>query len=148
MLVNAAGAQEVAAGIEAGADGIGLLRTELAFLESAPAGPRRQPTGGRLEPVVEALGEGGPRRSDCSISVATSALRSSATTRAAGSSCCWPFPEALEAQVAAILDCCDGLDLRLLIPMVRGPADVRRVREVVGARDASRPAGIAGSSGR
>ena len=48
LLCNAASAAEVEAGLAAGADGVGLLRTELAFLDSprwpteagAPSGPR------------------------------------------------------------------------------------------------------------
>ncbi len=132
VLVNAAGAQEVAAGIEAGADGIGLLRTELAFLESgqwpSEAAHRRA-----LEPVVEALGEGGSatvRLLDLGGDKRPPFL---GDDERRGIELLLDVPGALEAQVAAIIDCCDGLDLRLLLPMVRGPADIRRVREVVGA---------------
>ena len=54
VLVNAATAAEAVAGLRAGAEGIGLLRTELAFLEAA-AWPGDAAHRAALAPVLEPL---------------------------------------------------------------------------------------------
>src|SRR5207245_5175177 len=54
LLCNAATAAEVTAGIEAGAEGVGLLRTELAFLD-ARAWPSEDDHAAALAPVLAPL---------------------------------------------------------------------------------------------
>jgi phosphoenolpyruvate-protein kinase (PTS system EI component) len=126
VLVNAAGAAEVRVGLEAGADGMGLLRTELAFLESAHW-PTEAEHRDALEPVLGALG---PR--------ATATVRLLdlggdklapfiGDDRRRGIELLLARPEALDAQLRAILTCGREVDLRVLIPMVRGVEDVRAV---------------------
>jgi phosphoenolpyruvate-protein phosphotransferase len=139
VLANAATATEVREALEAGADGVGLLRTELAFLEA-----RHWPT------IAE------HRRT---LDPALSQLRSlTATVRLLdfGGDKTPPFlkgaygrgvellledAEALSAQLEAILEAGDATELRVLIPMVTEPGQVRAVRaaiEPIAARRGSR----------
>jgi phosphoenolpyruvate-protein kinase (PTS system EI component) len=127
VLVNAAGAQEVAAGFEAGAEGVGLLRTELAFLE-ASRWPSEVQHRGVLNPVLSAargrpvtvrvLDYGGDKTPPFLV---RDDRRGIALLAA--------HPEALEAQLRAILAAREDADLRVLVPMVRRPEDVGLVRE-------------------
>ena len=55
-MVNAGCAAEARAGVEAGAEGIGLLRSELAFLD-ARGWPTEEEHRRALEPIVAAAGE-------------------------------------------------------------------------------------------
>ena len=55
LLCNAASIAEVEAGLAAGAAGIGLLRTEIAFLQ-ATAWPTEQEHRAALEPLLGLLG--------------------------------------------------------------------------------------------
>jgi phosphoenolpyruvate-protein kinase (PTS system EI component) len=129
VLVNAAGTAEVAGGLEAGADGIGLLRTELAFLD-ARGWPSEQEHRRSLEPVVEALGQrpatirvldfGGDKTPPF---LAGERRRGIELLRSA--------PEALQAQLRAILTLRPAGELRLLIPMVADADDVVFVRDAV-----------------
>lgn len=130
VLVNAAGPAEVRLGLEAGAAGIGLLRTEMAFLEStewpSEAAHRRA-----LEPILAELQTG------ATATVRLLDLGGDKTPPFLGSDprrgieLLLAAGEALALQVRAILSCARDVELRLLIPMVRGVDDVRRVREVV-----------------
>jgi phosphoenolpyruvate-protein kinase (PTS system EI component) len=126
VLVNAAGAAEVRVGLEAGADGMGLLRTELAFLESVHW-PTEAEHREALEPVLGALGPG---------ATATVRLLDLGGDKLApfigdddrrGIELLLARPEVLESQLRAILTCGREVDLRVLIPMVRGIEDVRAV---------------------
>ena len=122
VLTNAASTAEVIAGLGAGAEGVGLLRTELAFLD-APAWPTEEQHLGALVPILHLLGGltatvrvldfGGDKtppflagRSERGIELLLSA------------------PEALAAQLRALLLTSTGAKLRVLLPMVRGPEDV------------------------
>jgi phosphoenolpyruvate-protein kinase (PTS system EI component) len=126
LLCNAATVAEVDAGLRAGADGVGLLRTELAFLEArawptedehvaALAAPLRR-LHGRVATVrtfdfgadkTPPFLEGEPRR---------------------GLTLALAHPDALAAQLRAILRAGAGAELRLLLPLVETPAQLRRVR--------------------
>ncbi|MDX6411438.1 MAG: multiphosphoryl transfer protein [Gaiellaceae bacterium] len=126
LLCNAATAAEVDAGLRAGADGVGLLRTELAFLEArawpsedehvaALAAPLRR-LHGRIATVrtfdfgadkTPPFLEGEPRR---------------------GLTLALAHPDALAAQLRAILRAGAGTELRVLLPLVETPAQLRRVR--------------------
>ncbi|MFI5285370.1 MAG: phosphoenolpyruvate--protein phosphotransferase [Candidatus Dormibacteria bacterium] len=139
VLANAATATEVREALEAGADGVGLFRTELAFLEA-----RHWPTIAEHRRILDP---------------ALSLLRSlTATVRLLdfGGDKTPPFlkgvqgrgvellledAEALSAQLEAILEAGHATELRVLIPMVTEPGQVRAVRaaiELIAARRASR----------
>ncbi|MDA0185396.1 PEP-utilizing enzyme [Solirubrobacter phytolaccae] len=123
ILVNAAGPAEVRAGLAAGAEGVGLLRTELAFLD-APDWPDEPAHRRRLEPVLELLAGriatvrvldfGGDK---------TPPFLQGISER--GIALLLGQPEALAAQLRAI-GTADGI--RVLLPLVRDAADVEAVR--------------------
>jgi phosphoenolpyruvate-protein phosphotransferase len=132
VLTNAASAGEVALGLEAGAEGAGLVRTELAFLD-ASAWPTESEHRRALEPVlhelrgrtvtVRVLDFGGDKTPPF--------LRG---TRERGLRLLLSAPEALEAQLRAILVTARDHDLRVLLPMVNSTV------ELLFARDALRSA--------
>jgi phosphoenolpyruvate-protein phosphotransferase len=139
VLANAATPAEVRAALEAGADGVGLLRTELAFLEAKhwPSVAEHRRT---LDPVlaqlhgltatVRLLDFGGDK---------TPPFLKGVFGR--GVELLLEDPEALSAQLEAILDSGDATELRILIPMVTEPSQVRAVRaaiEPIAARRRSR----------
>jgi phosphoenolpyruvate-protein phosphotransferase len=139
VLANAATAAEVRAALEAGADGVGLLRTELAFLEArhwpSVAEHRRtlEPVLGQLHGLtatVRLLDFGGDK---------TPPFLKGVFGR--GVELLLDDPEALSSQLEAILDTGDATELRVLIPMVTEPGQVRAVRaavEPIAARRRSR----------
>jgi phosphoenolpyruvate-protein kinase (PTS system EI component) len=129
VLVNAATAAEIGAGLAAGAEGAGLIRTELAFLD-APRWPSRDahvrmlapllaPLAGRTA-TVRVLDFGGdklppflhdePRR---------------------GIELLLAHPGAFRAQLAAIRDAAGAAHVRVLLPMVRTADDVRVTRAML-----------------
>jgi phosphoenolpyruvate-protein phosphotransferase len=139
VLANAATAAEVRAALEAGADGVGLLRTELAFLEAQhwPTVAEHRRT---LDPAltqlrgltatVRLLDFGGDK---------TPPFLKGIYGR--GVELLLEAAEALSWQIEAILDAGDATELRVLIPMVTEPGQVRAVRaaiEPIAARRGSR----------
>ena len=135
VLVNAATRAEIAAGLAAGAEGAGLIRTELAFLDAA-RWPSKADHLRMLAPLLHGLGgrtatirvldfggdkippflAGEPRR---------------------GIELLLAHPGALRAQLAAIAQLAGGeAEVRVLLPLVRGAGDVsviRAILETVGA---------------
>ena len=133
VLVNAATAPELEAGLAAGAEGVGLLRTELAFLD-ARAWPDEQAHHAALAPVLRRL------------------RGRTATVRVLdfGGDKCPPFldgvqergmalllaaPEALAAQLRAIAAEGEGTDLRVLLPLAERPAEIETVRDLLAGAD-------------
>lgn len=129
VLVNVATAAEIGAGLAAGAEGAGLIRTELAFLD-APRWPSHDahvqmlapllaPLAGRTA-TVRVLDFGGdklppflhdePRR---------------------GIELLLAYPGAFRAQLAAIRDASGAAHVRVLLPMVRTAEDVRVTRAML-----------------
>lgn len=116
VLVNVSCAAEVAAGLAAGAEGIGLLRTELAFLDAIDW-PTETEHVAALTPVFAALG---PRTATVRVMdfggdkvpplVGSSPLR--------GTELLLANREALDAQLRAILRATGEAELRILFPMV------------------------------
>jgi phosphoenolpyruvate-protein kinase (PTS system EI component) len=127
VLVNAAGAAEAGAGIEAGAAGIGLLRTELAFLE-ARAWPTAAEHVRALRPVLAEVGSATVRVLDFGGDKTPPFLRGS---RERGIELLLRHPEALAVQLAAIVEAAADVDLRVMLPMVSGAADVVAVRTML-----------------
>jgi phosphoenolpyruvate-protein kinase (PTS system EI component) len=143
VLVNAATPAEVAAGLSAGAEGAGLIRTELAFLE-APGWPSRGDHLRMLAPLlaglegltatVRVLDFGGDK---------VPPFLSGEPRR--GMELLLAHPGALRAQLAAIAEADArraaneraGAQLRVLLPLVRGVEDVRLTRAILAtlARD-------------
>lgn len=126
VLANASGAAEVRAGLLAGAEGVGLLRTELAFLEAAHW-PSIEEHKRVLEPALSQLAgrTATVRILDFGGDKTPPFLQG---THARGVDMLLGEPDALSAQLQAILDAGAETQLRLLIPMVTEPGQVRAVR--------------------
>ena len=129
VLVNAATAGELATGLEAGAEGVGLLRTELAFLDArdwpGEAAHRRAlaPLLGRLAgrtATVRVLDFGGDKTPPFLRGTAERGLALLLTA-----------PDALAAQLRAIAAEGAATDLRVLLPLAERAADVARVRALL-----------------
>lgn len=129
VLANAATPAEVRAALDAGADGVGLLRTELAFLEAqhwpTVAEHRRSlnPTLSQLKGLtatVRLLDFGGDK---------TPPFLKGVYGR--GVELLLDDPDALSWQLEAILETGDATELRILIPMVTEPGQVRAVRAAI-----------------
>ncbi len=139
VLVNAATPAEVATGLRAGAEGCGLLRTELAFLD-APAWPTQADHLRTLEPVLAGL-EGRTatvRVLDFGGDKTPPFLAASAER---GIALLLENRGALTDQLAAVLEAGRHTRLRILLPLVRDATDVRAVREMLheAATDAAPP---------
>ncbi|MDA0173122.1 PEP-utilizing enzyme [Solirubrobacter taibaiensis] len=128
ILVNAAGAAEVRVGLAAGAEGVGLLRTELAFLDAA-AWPDEAAHRRMLEPVLALLGNrtATVRVLDFGGDKTPPFLRG---ISARGVALLLDQPDALAAQLRAI-GAAEGV--RVLLPLVRDAADVEAVRALTTA---------------
>ena len=128
LLCNVASDIEVRVGRDSGAVGVGLLRTELPFLEHgrwpAEADHRRA-----LRPVL-AEAAGWPvtvRLLDFANDKVPPFLRG----RPTGLPALLDNPAALTAQLRAAVDLGRGVQLRIMVPMVVGAADLRTVRAAV-----------------
>jgi phosphoenolpyruvate-protein kinase (PTS system EI component) len=146
VLVNAATPAEIAAGLAAGAEGAGLIRTELAFLD-AGAWPSRADHVRMLAPLVAGLDgrNATVRVLDFGGDKLPPFLRGE---HRRGIELLLAYPGALRAQLAAIAEVAgagaadaprsappvaDSLDLRVLLPLVRSADDVRLTRAILGA---------------
>ncbi len=137
VLANAASVAEVAEALDQGAEGIGLLRTELLFLDSQKWPDQRQqatflglilaPLTGRVA-TVRLLDFGGDK---------TPPFLRGATAR--GIELLLDAPDALKAQLEAILEAGAYVKLRILIPMVTSPQQVTAVRQALVSVLAGRP---------
>src|SRR4029077_4078106 len=129
VLANAATPAEVRAALEAGADGVGLLRTELAFLEAqhwpTVAEHRRSlnPTLSQLKGLTATV-----RLLDFGGDKTTPFLKG---VHGRGVEILLDPPDALSGQLEAILETGDATELRILIPMVTEPGQVRAVRAAI-----------------
>jgi multiphosphoryl transfer protein len=125
VLANVAAAAEVDVALQAGAEGAGLIRTELAFLE-APAWPSEADHRRALAPVLDALDgrTATVRVLDFGGDKTPPFL---AGTDKRGIELMLAAPDALAAQLRAAVALERG-DLRILLPMVAGAADVTAVR--------------------
>jgi phosphoenolpyruvate-protein kinase (PTS system EI component) len=142
LLGNAATAGEVHAGLDAENDGVGLLRTELAFLE-ATAWPSEAEHERTLAPLLALL----PGR------VATVRVLDFgedktppflAGTSQRGLALLLEQPQHLVAQLRALLRSAGESELRVLLPLVESAHQVRTVRALL--RTAATDVGRAGQS--
>jgi phosphoenolpyruvate-protein kinase (PTS system EI component) len=129
VLTNAAGPEEVRVGLDAGAEGAGLIRTELAFLDAA-GWPSEADHYRALEPVLAALRGriatvrvldfGGDKTPPFLDGTADRGLRLLLAA-----------PHAFADQVRAILRAASGCDLRILLPMVDGSVELAAARDLI-----------------
>ena len=126
LLANVASGVEARRGLEAGCDGFGLVRTELAFL-TARAWPTRTDHEGQLAAVLAPAG---------ALPVTVRLLDFTndkqppfADAPSLGLAGLLEHPWALDAQLTALVAVGSDVDLRVLVPMVTGPGQVRAVRE-------------------
>ena len=132
VLLNAATPAELATGLDAGAEGVGLLRTELAFLD-APDWPGEAEHRRALAPLLGRLGGrtatvrvldfGGDKTPPFLHGVA-----------ARGLALLLGAPDALAAQLRAIVAEGVGTELRVLLPLAERAEDVERVRALLPRR--------------
>jgi phosphoenolpyruvate-protein kinase (PTS system EI component) len=141
VLANAVTAAEVTAALDAGAEGAGLIRTELAFLD-ARDWPDEAAHRASLEPVLDALAglTATVRVLDFGGDKVPPFLSG---TRARGIELLLAHPDALAAQLRAAIGAGDSCELRLLLPLVSSPEQVRAAREL--ACEAVRATGAARS---
>jgi phosphoenolpyruvate-protein kinase (PTS system EI component) len=122
VLANVSSSAEVDVAFGAGAEGIGLLRTELAFLD-ATRWPSEREHHDALEPILAGL-EGRPavvRVLDFGADKTPSFLHG---VRERGLELLLANARAFEQQLRAILLCARGRDVRILLPMVSYPEEV------------------------
>lgn len=132
VLVNASGAAEVRAGIEAGADGIGLLRSEIAFLDAA-AWPSEAEHRAALAPLLELLPAGftcTARTLDFGADKTPPFL---AGTSSRGIELQLASAGALAAQMRALERVAAGSRLRVLLPVVQRVEQIDAARELLPA---------------
>ena len=130
VLANVASVTELKEALEQGAEGVGLLRTELLFLD-AVAWPTRDQQVQFLKPILRGLTGrvATVRLLDYGGDKTPPFLRGA---RERGIDLLLGSPSALSDQLAAIVSAGAGVRLRILIPMVTAPAQVRAVRARVG----------------
>jgi phosphoenolpyruvate-protein kinase (PTS system EI component) len=126
VLVNAATRAELDAGLAAGAEGVGLLRTELAFLE-AETWPTEAQHRAAIAPVLQGLAgrTATVRVLDFGADKTPPFL---AGTHERGLELLLAHPDALDAQLRAIVDAGRDTELRILLPMVETAGQVDAVR--------------------
>jgi multiphosphoryl transfer protein len=137
VLANAASVAEVLEALEQGAEGVGLLRTELAFLDASawPSSAQQVgllknilgPLAGRIA-TVRLFDFGGDK---------TPPFLRGATER--GIELLLRAPGALNAQLAAVLESGGETRLRILVPMVTGLEQIRAVRAALASVLNGRP---------
>lgn len=122
VLANVSSAAEVDVGFGAGAEGIGLLRTELAFLDAAEW-PSEREHRAALEPILARL-DGRPaivRVLDFGADKTPPFLRG---VRERGLELLLANVGAFQEQLRAIMICARGRDVRILLPMVSHPEEI------------------------
>ena len=131
VLVNAATGAEIAAGLAAGAEGAGLIRTELAFLDAA-GWPTKGDHLRRLEPLVAGLAGATAtvRVLDFGGDKVPPFLRDDPRR---GIELLLAHPGAFRAQLGAIAEVAAVADVRVLLPLVRGPEDVLVTKAMLAA---------------
>ena len=144
LLANAGSVAEIHAALEAGAEGIGLLRSELAFLD-ATGWPSEQEHAEVLEPMlalltdriatVRTLDFGGDKTPPFLLGTGAQSPLGPRGIRAALAA-----EDGVEPQLRALLRVSGDAVLRILIPMVTEAAEVEAVRALAHtARDAVAP---------
>jgi phosphoenolpyruvate-protein kinase (PTS system EI component) len=130
VLVNAASPAGIRAGLAAGAEGAGLIRTELAFLH-APGWPSREQHVQMLAPLLADLAgrTATVRVLDYGGDKLPPFLRAEPRR---GVELLLAHPGAFRAQLAAIAQVAGDADVRVLLPMVRTAEEVSVTRAILG----------------
>jgi multiphosphoryl transfer protein len=131
VLANASTVGELEEASRQGAEGIGLMRTELLFLE-ADVWPSRAEQVKVMRPVLERLfGQTATvRLFDFGGDKTPPFLRG---TAARGIEVLLEVPDLMRSHLEAVVEAGEGCDLRILVPMVTSAAQLRAVREALGA---------------
>ena len=129
VLVNAATPAELRAGLAAGAEGAGLIRTELAFLD-APGWPTRAQHMHMLAPLTAGLADrtATVRVLDFGGDKVPPFLRGEPRR---GMELLLAYPGAFRAQLVAISELAGDCHLRVLLPMVRTRGEVSMTRAIL-----------------
>jgi phosphoenolpyruvate-protein phosphotransferase len=129
LLCNASSLAEVSAGLAAGAEGVGLLRTELAFLEF-DAWPEEADQRAYLEPLLAPLqGRVATLRTLDFGADKTPPFLAGVVER--GLTLTLAHPAALTAQLRAFLRTAANTQLRILLPMVETADELRTARRLM-----------------
>ena len=131
LLANAATSVDVAAGLRAGAEGVGLLRTELAFLEAHDWPSEAEQFEALEKPLALLRGRVATVRTLDFGQDKTPPFLAGVAER--GLELALAHPDALSAQLRAILRAGAETRLRLLFPLVRDAAQLRAVRALLAA---------------
>jgi phosphoenolpyruvate-protein kinase (PTS system EI component) len=139
VLCNVASAVETRRGLAAGADGVGLLRTELPYVQS-PDWPTLEQNRAQLGPILELLtGKTATVRvldfSGDKIPPFLSGVGGDEISLPAGAglAALLRHPTALADQLRAMLEAGRNTHLEVLIPMISSLREVSRVRDVLTA---------------
>jgi len=143
VLANASTVAELEEAVVQGAEGIGLLRSELQFLEAA-AWPTMEQQVRSLRPVLAKAGGATAtvRLFDFGGDKTPPFLRG---TDARGIDLLLQSPAALKAQLAAIVEAGAGAELRILVPMVTARAQLDAVRQALASVLAGGPQPLLGA---
>jgi phosphoenolpyruvate-protein kinase (PTS system EI component) len=131
---NVATSSEIRMGIDAGAQGIGLLRTELAFLD-ADRWPDESAHRHALQPVLAAAAEWPVtvRLLDFANDKIPAFLSRASGDVRSGLDALLDSPDALTAQLRAVIDLGRQIHLRIMVPMVTAAEEMVAVRGAVAA---------------
>jgi phosphoenolpyruvate-protein kinase (PTS system EI component) len=129
VLANVASPEELALALGTGAEGIGLLRTELAFLDAADWPSEQQHTEA-LEPILAGLKDKPAvvRVLDFGADKAPAFLHNVAGR---GLELLLSHPDAFLAQLRAIVLASKHRDIRILLPMVDEPGQLARTSALI-----------------
>lgn len=138
LLANLAAPADVAAAVAAGAEGVGLLRTEFLFPEDTGHAPSRERQAAVYREVLEAFPEGRvvvrvlDAGADKPLRFLTPAREPNPALGVRGLRSLLEHPEVLRDQLAALAQAAEGLPvyLEVMAPMVADRADARAFAEI------------------
>jgi phosphotransferase system enzyme I (PtsI) len=144
LLANIGGPADVAAAVEAGAEGVGLFRTEFLFLDDSKNAPTEEKQVAAYRQVLEAFPEGRvvvrvlDAGADKPLDFLTPADEPNPALGVRGLRTLLDHPEVLRTQLTALAKAAEGLPVHLevMAPMVADRADARAFA------DACRAAGL------
>jgi phosphotransferase system enzyme I (PtsI) len=149
LLANIGGPSDVAAALEAGAEGVGLFRTEFLFLDDSTKAPSEQKQVAAYRQVLEAFPEGRvvvrvlDAGADKPLDFLTPADEPNPALGVRGLRSLLDHPEVLQGQLSALAKAAEGLPvyLEVMAPMVADRGDAKAFAE------ACRTAGLQAKSG-
>ncbi|MFB4197597.1 phosphoenolpyruvate--protein phosphotransferase [Streptomyces carpaticus] len=144
LLANIGGPADVAAAVEAGAEGVGLFRTEFLFLDDSESAPSLETQTATYRQVLEAFPEGRvvvrvlDAGADKPLSFLTPGEEPNPALGVRGLRTLLDHPEVLDTQLKALAAAAEGLPVYLdvMAPMVADRADAKAFA------DACRAAGL------